>query len=114
VTESERKRWGPPTWTVWGVSAAVGLVIALFACFVIIFKVSPTCSSLATHATVRTGLTDLAIAALILAGPWLLATLIVRARWRLMLIGFVITVAPIVVTAVTHTDATDWNGGRFC
>jgi uncharacterized protein (DUF983 family) len=57
-------------------------------------EAAPTCGHVATAANLRTGFAGFGIAALVLAAPWMLAALLVRRRWKPMIIGLAVTLLP--------------------
>jgi hypothetical protein len=111
--ENAARVWGVAGWTGWGIRVACGTVISLLAAFLVTWKASPSCGGVATSSNVRTGMTGLGIAALILAALWVSAVLLAPRRWRPMVIGLIITLLPLGVMAATHAHAGDWNHGGF-
>jgi hypothetical protein len=110
---SSARNWGPVAWTVWAVSVVGGILASLLVSFLVRWKEGGGCSGRATSAHARDGLTALAIAALVIAAPWVLAAFVSKRRGR-MLVGLLLAIVPLAVMAATHLHRADWNGGGFC
>ena len=106
-------RWGPGAWTVWGTAVALGLLGALVAVFLATWTAAPGCGAPATSANVRSGLSLLGWAGLLLGAPWVVAAGLRPRRWPFMLGGLLVTLVPLAVMAMTHTHPTAWHA-TFC
>jgi len=99
---------------LWAAGVLCGVLASLFAVFLVTWRDSAGCGHLGASANVRAGQLRFVVAALVLAAPWALGMIVAARRWRPMVGGLVITVAPLMIAAATHTHSGDWNGGGFC
>lgn len=115
--------WTAPTVSKpWGVWAWVGFVAAVLlstaasavAAMFIVFFDSTGCDDPATAAQRLHGLIDLAVAVVLFAAVWALPAALLRSRRIRNAAAGVITVLPLVLTALSHLRISDWSGTGFC
>jgi hypothetical protein len=113
LDDSDPGRWGARRWLGWSALVVLGLTVASVASLLIAWGGSTTCNEVATTADVLSGQRQLAVLAGVLLAPWALAATVSRRRWPVFLLGFAITVVPVVLVSLTHTQPRNWVGS-FC
>ena len=92
---------------------ATEAVAAGLAAVAISFGASSTCREPGTTVNLIEGQRDIWIAAAVLTGPWLFAVFFSLRRWPRYLLGGLLSIVPLLLMAVTHTQPQDWTGS-FC
>ena len=106
--------WRTRTWIGLAAAGVGSLVVAIIAVTVIGFANSPSCGDAATATQRTSGVLELIIAAVVLAGVWGVAASVNRTRWLRVALAGAFGPLLLLLVALSHLATSSWTGQGFC